>query len=167
MAVPLAELTLSPRHHLSAIWWLCVLYRRPRLFVANASALKRLHWSRCFVILFHMLIHVLVLSAAIYLSASVFGWIVSIAVLAGIIITLIIVLIVLLYTQTVEKMVARWSSSKSVFFTTRNEPHADNDTTVLQSEQVVHNDIYEVAHLGGINSRFNVIVAIIISYIYL
>ena len=39
--VPLAELRLRPRHHLSALWWLALLYRRPRVFQRDLEQLGR------------------------------------------------------------------------------------------------------------------------------
>ncbi len=40
MAVPLGELTLRPRHHLSALWWLGLLYRRPLEVVRTLEGLS-------------------------------------------------------------------------------------------------------------------------------
>lgn len=39
--IPLAELRLSPKHHLSALWWLGLLYRRPTQFVGALEGLVR------------------------------------------------------------------------------------------------------------------------------
>lgn len=39
--VPLAQLRLSPKHHLSALWWLGLLYRRPQQFVEAFKRLRR------------------------------------------------------------------------------------------------------------------------------
>lgn len=39
-ATPLADLRLQPRHHLSALWWLGLLYRRPQRFARELGALS-------------------------------------------------------------------------------------------------------------------------------
>ncbi|MCA1851865.1 MAG: hypothetical protein LC647_05595 [Beggiatoa sp.] len=68
--VPLAALRLRPRDHLSALWWLALLYRRPRVFQLD---LERLGRGQRFAAAIRMYLHGLPHIVVIVVLGRIFG----------------------------------------------------------------------------------------------